>query len=58
MLGEEITTLVNDLDYDKGSHQVVWNGVNNFGSKVASGNYIAKLTFGNFTKSIKMTLLK
>jgi len=58
MVGQEIKNLVNDLDFRKGSHQVTWNGTNNFGNKVASGNYIAKLTFGNFTKSIKMTLLK
>ncbi len=58
MVGQEIKTLINGLDLKKGSHQVIWDGTNNFGSKVASGNYVAKLSFGNFVKSIKMTLLK
>lgn len=58
MVGQEIKTLLNNSQMKKGSHEIIWNGTNNFGSKVASGNYIAKFTFGNFTKSIKMTLLK
>ncbi len=58
MLGQEVKTLVSSKVMKKGSYQVVWNGTNNSGVKVASGNYIAKLEFGNFAKSIKMSLLK
>ena len=58
MLGKEVATLVNNETYNKGNFKVTWNGTNNYGVKVASGNYIARLTFGNFSKSIKMTLLK
>lgn len=58
MLGQEVRTLVNSEILKKGSHQVVWNGTNNNGAKVSSGHYIAKLEYGNFAKSIKMTLLK
>ena len=58
MLGQEVVTLINNKDLKKGSHQLVWNGTNNFGAKVSSGHYIAKLEYGNFTKSIKMTLVK
>ncbi|PKL82073.1 MAG: hypothetical protein CVV24_12005 [Ignavibacteriae bacterium HGW-Ignavibacteriae-3] len=58
MLGREVATLIDNELYEKGSSKVVWNGTNNFGAKVASGNYIATLTYGNFSKSIKMTLLK
>lgn len=58
MLGKEVATLINNEIYEKGSHEMVWNGTNNNGLKVASGNYIATLTYGNFSKSIKMTLLK
>ncbi len=58
MLGKEVATLVNNELYQKGVHQVTWNGTNNYGQKVASGHYIARLVFGNFSKSIKMTLLK
>ncbi|MDA3861442.1 MAG: T9SS type A sorting domain-containing protein [Melioribacteraceae bacterium] len=58
MLGSKVKTLVNNENFSKGSYEVTWNGTNNFGSKVASGNYIATMKFGNFNKSIKMQLLK
>lgn len=58
MLGKEVATLINNDIYEKGSHEITWNATNNNGLKVASGNYIATLTYGNFSKSIKMTLLK
>jgi hypothetical protein len=58
MLGSEVATLINNQEFDKGDFEVVWNGTNDNGIKVASGNYIATLTYGNFSKSIKMTLLK
>ena len=58
MLGSEVKTLINNQEYAKGSYEATWDGSNNFGSKVASGNYIATMKFGNFTKSIKMQLLK
>jgi hypothetical protein len=58
MLGKEVKTLFSNKSFKKGNHKAIWDGTNNFGNKVASGNYIAKLKFGNFAKSIKMTLLK
>lgn len=58
MLGKEVATLINNEEFNKGDFKVVWNGTNDNGVKVASGNYIATLTYGNFSKSIKMTLLK
>ena len=58
MLGKEVATLIDHQIYQKGSHSVKWDGTNNYGNKVASGNYIARLIFGSFSKSIKMTLLK
>jgi hypothetical protein len=58
VLGKEVKTLLDNKDFKKGSHQVTWDGTNNFNQKVASGNYIYTLKFGNFTKSAKMTLLK
>jgi hypothetical protein len=36
-----------------GYHEVIWNASNN-----ASGIYFARIQAGNFTKNIKMTLLK
>jgi hypothetical protein len=58
MLGREIKTLIANQEFQKGSYEVSWDATNNFGTKVVSGNYIATLKFGNFTKSIKMMLLK
>ncbi len=58
MLGKEVKTLVNNEEFAKGNYEAIWDGTNNFGSKVASGNYIATMKFGNFSKSIKMQLLK
>ncbi len=57
ILGNEVASLLND-DFKKGAYEVTWDGANNSGVKVASGTYIAELRFGNFAKSIKMTLLK
>ncbi len=58
ILGKEVKTLINNQDLKKGNHKVVWDGTDNFGAKVASGNYIYTLKYGNFTRSMKMTLLK
>ena len=46
-----------------GLQKVVWNGVDNYGQKVSSGNYIYRVVFTDFSgksfyKSDKMTLLK
>ena len=58
MLGKEVATLINNQNYVKGTYEVTWNGTNNFGQKVASGNYICQYKFGNYSKNIKMILLK
>lgn len=57
-LGQEIRTLIDEQIYNRGTHFVEWDGKNNFGKPVSSGTYIAQLRFGNFTKEIKMLLLK
>ncbi len=58
MLGKEVKTIIANQNYSKGSYSVTWDGTNNFGKNVASGQYIYTLKYGNFTKSMKMTLLK
>lgn len=57
ILGNEVASLLND-EIKKGAYEITWDGTNNSGVKVASGTYIAELRYGNFAKSIKMTLLK
>ncbi len=57
-LGQEVRTLIDDQFYGRGTHSIEWDGKNNAGKLVSSGTYIAQLRFGNFTKEIKMLLLK
>ncbi len=58
ILGNKIKDLISNEVYQKGTHEVTWDGTNNYGMKVASGVYIYTLKFGNFSKSLKMTMLK
>ncbi|MFB0515891.1 MAG: T9SS type A sorting domain-containing protein [Candidatus Neomarinimicrobiota bacterium] len=57
LLGREVARLV-DQPLEAGIHYVVWNGKGNNGSELPSGIYIARLVALNYTKSIKMLLLK
>ena len=58
ILGNEVKTLINNQEFEKGAYEVIWDGTNNFGNGVASGQYIYTMKYGNFSKSLKMTLLK
>jgi len=58
ILGNEVKTLLNNQEFEKGNYEVTWDGTNNFGTAVASGQYIYTMKYGNFNKSLKMTLLK
>ncbi|MAT59160.1 MAG: hypothetical protein CMF23_14405 [Ignavibacteriae bacterium] len=57
-LGREVKTLLSGEELQKGSYEVTWDGTNNFGSKVSTGMYIYTLKYGNFSKSMKMMLVK
>ena len=52
VLGNEVATLV-DEEHSAGTYRADFNG-----EGFSSGLYIAKLQAGNYTKSIKMTLMK
>jgi hypothetical protein len=41
-----------------GKYSVVWNGKDNFGNSVASGNYFYQIISGDFVQTKKMILLK
>jgi hypothetical protein len=43
---------------DAGIHNVVWNGTDNAGNKVASGIYFYKAQVGQYTATRKMVLMK
>ena len=57
MLGREVKTLINS-EQNSGTHNIQWNGDNNFGSKVSSGTYIYSIRTGDFYQARKMILLK
>jgi hypothetical protein len=55
--GSLVRTLVDEV-VEPGSYPVVWDGVNAAGAIMPAGTYIAKMTAGDFTSSVKMTLNK
>ena len=57
LAGRVVTTLV-DKSIRPGYHRLVWNGRNYRGQQVPTGIYIARLVTPEYTKSIKMVLLK
>jgi hypothetical protein len=58
MVGREVKTIIGNEVYAAGPHSVEWDGTDNLGRVVASGNYVYTLKFGTFAKSAKMMLLK
>lgn len=58
VLGKEVRVLINNEDFQKGTHNIVWNGRDNSGKQVASGTYIFTMSTGNIEKSMKMMLVK
>ena len=58
MLGQRVNVLISDELYQPGVHNVVWNGVDEFNKQVASGQYIYRITAGDFVESKRMMFLK
>ena len=57
LLGQEVRTLLNS-PIEAGRHQVVWNGSNDSGVIVASGIYIYRFEAEDYSRVMKMILLK
>ncbi len=57
LLGEKVRTLV-DASESAGAKQVTWNGLNDRGTRVASGIYVYRLEAGTFTATRKLLLMK
>ena len=57
MSGSLIKTLAADYK-DAGSYEVIWNGLNNDGQQVASGQYILQMSAPNYSNTQQMTFLK
>jgi hypothetical protein len=56
-LGSKVKTLVNEK-ISKGSHEIVWNGMDEFSKIVSTGIYYCTMRAGNFMKTIKLNFLK
>ncbi|VAX29003.1 hypothetical protein MNBD_IGNAVI01-3088, partial [hydrothermal vent metagenome] len=56
--GRLVNSLVDSEVMSAGTYESKWNGTNNRGEKVTSGIYIARLTTGDFMRSIKLNMLK
>ncbi|MCX6831827.1 MAG: cohesin domain-containing protein [candidate division Zixibacteria bacterium] len=57
VVGQLVKTLVDDYQ-PAGQHQVVWNGTNENGERMASGIYLYRFATPDYQKTIRMTLLK
>ncbi len=56
--GQEIKGIINHDRMSAGKYTVDWDGTDNFGNKVTSGIYFAKIIVGQTQKTIKMNLVK
>jgi hypothetical protein len=58
LLGREVRSLLSNATLEKGVHLATWDGLDGRGRPVASGAYVYTLTYGNYSKSAKMMLMK
>jgi flagellar hook assembly protein FlgD len=57
ILGQKIRTLVDD-NFKPGTYHVLWNGLDDFGNRVATGVYLYQLRADNALITKKMLLVK
>ena len=57
MLGKQVKSLINKNNIS-GNHQVLWNGKNDAGKTLPSGQYYYTIEMDGISKSRKMILLK
>ncbi len=55
--GQKVNDLINGSTLNKGRHHIVWDGSNNYGTKMEPGIYLCKLTSGNKVFTLKMILV-
>ena len=56
-LGQEVCTLV-EADQTPGWHDVSWDGRDNMGAEVGSGLYFCRLQAGEFSRTVKMVMMR
>ncbi|MCP5063523.1 MAG: T9SS type A sorting domain-containing protein [Ignavibacteriae bacterium] len=57
ILGKQVWSKNNKM-IEKGKHQLVWDGNDNYGNSLASGIYLLRIDGDAFNKMIKLVLLK
>ena len=57
ILGKEVRNVTNNI-FERGLHSVRWDGRDNRGIAVASGVYIMRLMYGEFSQAKKILLIK
>ena len=57
-LGQEIETLVDEVQQQPGSYNVLWTGKDRYGNDVPSGIYYCRMSAGSFVSAKKMLLLR
>ena len=57
MAGQKVRTLSSEI-MQPGYHAIIWDGTNNFGSKVATGMYFYAISTAQFNDTKKMLFLK
>jgi hypothetical protein len=57
LVGQKVSTLVDEI-MQAGVHTVEWNGTSTDGRAVSSGVYLYRITFGEYSASRKMVLMK
>jgi len=57
MVGQKVRSLSSD-NFKAGYHSIVWNGMDDSGSSVASGMYFYSIHMGNYGNTKKMLFLK
>ena len=58
ILGREVCRLIDNEIYEKGWHNINWNGKTNTGNPVSSGTYIYRLKSGTEVLSGKIIMMK
>lgn len=56
-VGQKIRTLVNST-VSSGSHVAIWDGRNDIGQKVSTGVYFYRIKAGDFSRTMKMVMVK
>ena len=58
MLGQRVTTLINDEHYSAGTYEAMWDARDATGNEVSSGIYVYRISANDYVNVRKMLLMK